>query len=461
MRLREITERQVDPSKLAQRTARRYGTEPDYGYSTSGVEPGKYIPLKSYDGDLVAAVDSAFNQVFKKWDFYKQPPEKRKKIRQQIDREASTYQTVPIRDLYAYQPFVRIEDPDLLKKKIQSTKQIVVVKFQNRLVVRDGHHAVLAARLRGEKQIPAEVTMRYTELKLVEGYKEVTQKFAQEAEAEQVKKAIDQYRDLVNRNQVQGDERNIDWWGKQGWERFRTFVNAKSQQQSITQQKKRKNTGRSHTLAENDRWLIVVPLDKDASCFHGKGTDWCTTKPDHDYFHVYFLNSSATLIYFLQKQTGAKWAASVHPDGEETYFDKNDNSIRKKDFSKQTGIPLDTVTKYVDMVSNKSTDVAKKANKARSNIQKQVDKMFQLLDRFTKGPSGVKDLELENYIVKYGGLEQKALSAKEIYFTHLLKKPVELDTRMQKVFRSMWTNPDEMVPPPDNQEELIKNVTII
>jgi len=160
--------------------------------------------------------------------------------------------------------------------------------------------------------------MRYTELKLVEGYKEVTQKFAQEAEAEQVKKAIDQYRELVNRNQVQGNERNIDWWGKQGWERFRTFVNAKSQQQSITQQKKRKNTGRSHTLAENDRWLIVVPLDKDASCFHGKGTDWCTTKPDHDYFHVYFLNSSATLIYFLQKQTGAKWAASVHPDGEET-----------------------------------------------------------------------------------------------------------------------------------------------
>lgn len=157
MRLREITERQVDPSKLAQRTARRYGTEPDYGYDQSGVEPGKYIPLKSYDDDLVDAMDAAFNQVYKKWDFYKQPPEKRKKIRQQIDRAASTDQTVSIRDLYAYQPFVRIEDPDLLKKKIQSTKQIVVVKFQNRLFVRDGHHAVLAAQLRGEKQIPARV----------------------------------------------------------------------------------------------------------------------------------------------------------------------------------------------------------------------------------------------------------------------------------------------------------------
>lgn len=301
--------------------------------------------------------------------------------------------------------------------------------------------------------------MRYTELKLVEGYKEVTQKFAQEAEAEQVKKAIDQYRELVNRDQVQGNERNIDWWGKQGWERFRTFVNAKSQQQSVTQQKKRKNTGRSHTLAENDQWLIVVPLDKDASCFHGKDTDWCTTKPDHDYFHQYFLNSSVTLIYFLQKQTGAKWAAAVYPDGEEDYLDKNDNSIGKDNFSKQTGIPLDTVMKYVDMVSNKSTDVAKKANKARSEHQKQVDKMFQLLNRFTKGPSGVKDPELENYIVKYGGLEQEHVSAKEIYFTHLLKKPVELDTRMQKVFTSMWTNPDEMEDPPDNEEELIKNVT--
>lgn len=157
MRLKEIIERQVDPSKLAQRTARRYGTEPDYGYSQSGVEPGEYIPLKSYDDDLVDAMESAFNQVYNEYDWYKQPPKKRKKIMQQIDSIAKTNQTVYIRDLYAYQPFVRIDNTDLLKKKIQSTKQITVVKFQNRLFVRDGHHAVLAARLRGEKQIPASI----------------------------------------------------------------------------------------------------------------------------------------------------------------------------------------------------------------------------------------------------------------------------------------------------------------
>lgn len=242
--------------------------------------------------------------------------------------------------------------------------------------------------------------MRYTELRLVEGYKEVTQKFAQEAEAEQVKKAIAQYRDLVDRNQVQGNERNIDWWGKQGWERFRTFVNAKSQQPSQTQQKKRKKTGNSHTLAENDRWLIVVPLDKDASCFHGKGTDWCTTKPDHDYFEQYFLNDSVTLIYFLQKQTGAKWAAAVYPDGEAEFFDKNDDSIGNGDLADQTGIPLDTVMKYVDMVSTSGTDAGKTVSKSRDNMQYQIDTVRDLVDQFYKGPSTDRNPEIETLLLK-------------------------------------------------------------
>lgn len=242
--------------------------------------------------------------------------------------------------------------------------------------------------------------MRFREFKLVEGYKEVTQKFAQEADAEQVKKVIAQYRDLVNRNQVQGNERNIDWWSKQGWESFQKFVNAKSQQQSQTQQKKRKKTGQSYTLAENDQWLIVVPLDKDASCFHGKGTDWCTTKPDHDYFEQYFRDDNVTLIYFLQKQTGAKWAAAVYPNGEADFFDKNDNSIGNRDLADQTGIPLDTVMKYVRMVSDSSTDVAKKASSSRDTMQFYKDQLEDLINSFVVKDNPTRDPKIETLLLK-------------------------------------------------------------
>ena len=72
--------------------------------------------------------------------------------------------------------------------------------------------------------------MRYKEFQLIkEGYKEVTVKFITASSDEsEVKKYMMAYKDLVNRNQVQGDERNIDWWGKQGWENFEKFVSNKS-----------------------------------------------------------------------------------------------------------------------------------------------------------------------------------------------------------------------------------------
>ena len=56
--------------------------------------------------------------------------------------------------------------------------------------------------------------MRIAEL-LAEGYPDTIAAFSAVADANQVKKTVDQYRDLVNRNQVSGTERNIDWWGRQ------------------------------------------------------------------------------------------------------------------------------------------------------------------------------------------------------------------------------------------------------
>jgi hypothetical protein len=181
-----------------------------------------------------------------------------------------------------------------------------------------------------------------------EGYKEATAEFttANNDKAE-VDKVIAQYRELVDRNQVKGDERNIDWWRKQGWNKFKEFVSSKSTEKSITQVKRSKDEGDSHTIAENATWLIVVPLNKDASCFHGKNTDWCTSKPFQSYFEKYFYKDEVTLIYCLNKKTGDKWAIAGHKklDGKAEYFDKNDKSLTKEQFDTQTGLNSDDLIK--------------------------------------------------------------------------------------------------------------------
>ena len=178
--------------------------------------------------------------------------------------------------------------------------------------------------------------MRIREL-IDEGYGEATTEFGQHAATDVVKKTINTYRDLVNRNQVQGNERNIDWWRKQGWESFAAFVNSKSTEPSATQIKRRRAAGTSITLKETDQWLIVIPLDHEASCFHGRNTDWCTARPTGHHFDEYFLDKDVVLIYCLNKQTGSKWAIASHPKKSNIkLFDEKDKSITKDQFKSAT-----------------------------------------------------------------------------------------------------------------------------
>lgn len=149
-------QRSVDPIALAKRTGKRYGTEKDYGYDQSDTEPEKYIPLKSYDDDLVDNMEFAKNEIYKKFGWSpgtKNLPE----IRKEVYNAAGSNQDFEIRKLQATQPFVRIEDLEILKQKVDSTKTISVTKYQNRYFIIDGHHAVLAASLRGERIINADI----------------------------------------------------------------------------------------------------------------------------------------------------------------------------------------------------------------------------------------------------------------------------------------------------------------
>ena len=62
-----------------------------------------------------------------------------------------------------------------------------------------------------------------------------------------------------------------------------------------TQSKSKRLVGDAVVLREDDRWLVVIPLDKEASCFHGRNTDWCTAKPRRTHWEEHFIDARTVL----------------------------------------------------------------------------------------------------------------------------------------------------------------------
>jgi len=200
--------------------------------------------------------------------------------------------------------------------------------------------------------------MRFDEFATIfEGYREAQQEFAQGTDADAVKKMINAYRSLVDRNQVQGPERNIDHWRKQGWENFSKFVQSKNQERSSTQIKRNKGIKPQQiTLQDDDSWLIVIPLDKDTSCFYGRGTSWCTTKSQDRQFEMFFYDSSIVLIYCIKKSTGGMWAIAYDEDDDAVeLFDQNNNELSKNDFQSQTLLLPEMLIRKAFAARNKNT----------------------------------------------------------------------------------------------------------
>jgi hypothetical protein len=193
--------------------------------------------------------------------------------------------------------------------------------------------------------------MRFHEI-IKEGYKEVKVKFSSDTTSENIQEYFEKFRDLVNRDQVKGDQKNIDWWGRQGWNEFKKFVDEKSEQKSMKQLKRSKIQGNFHVIQDDDEWLIIVPLNKDASCYFGKNTKWCVTKRFATHFEEYFYESFIVLIYFIKKETNQKWAMADYffKEDKVEYFDVNDKIIPEDKFLEQTGLEPSLLDEIDDSV---------------------------------------------------------------------------------------------------------------
>jgi len=99
---------------------------------------------------------------------------------------------------------------------------------------------------------------------------------------------------------------------------------------SKTQQKEEVKTKEADIVFENEKVIVIEPKSHKASRLYGKGTKWCTSMKEPNYWDEYTFAKNVTFYYALSKILSRpnplyKIAVAVYPDGEPDIFDAADN----------------------------------------------------------------------------------------------------------------------------------------
>lgn len=131
----------ADALQLAIRVARRYGKRTSFG-KWEKVIKGGHIPLTLFNSRKVESVANRAMKISSK-------------VSQNTYNNMFKEALFQVSELLPTQPFVRTNDIEILTKKINEHNpvHIRVVTHKGLHYIDDGHHAVMAARMRGDKEI--------------------------------------------------------------------------------------------------------------------------------------------------------------------------------------------------------------------------------------------------------------------------------------------------------------------
>lgn len=189
--------------------------------------------------------------------------------------------------------------------------------------------------------------MRFFEF-LNESFPLAKKEFSQTTDAATVDQYLKDFKQLVSKNQVSGDEKDINYWRRAGFDKLKQFVDQKKTAPTKTAVKRSKDAGKSIVVQDDANWTIVIPLDQAASCYYGSGTDWCTTKIHGEEFAWYFYEKGDTLVYIINKATKDKWAIAFNSQAiSDQIFDKNDKVLGDEEFQQQSGLSLKKISQLI------------------------------------------------------------------------------------------------------------------
>ena len=88
-------------------------------------------------------------------------------------------------------------------------------------------------------------------------------------------------------------------------------------------------------IYENDRFLVIIPKNKEASCKYGANTRWCVTSRDTNHFETY--TAGKQLLYFIIDKKNStdfefsKVAIHIGNNGVIIYYDSQDRHLTDKE----------------------------------------------------------------------------------------------------------------------------------
>lgn len=158
-------------------------------------------------------------------------------------------------------------------------------------------------------------------------------------------------------------------------------------------QVKDQNVGDSHLLYEDENWLIVIPLDKEASCFYGDQTDkaWCFSNTNNAQFEDYFFDKQYTIIFCIQKKKKDRWALVIGKNDKLEVWDKNDKQIDQNTFEKVTGLNVKDIK-----AKSEAIEISTNIEKNREKYKKSIGQLESLIRNVSKGKP---NLEIEKLLI--------------------------------------------------------------
>jgi hypothetical protein len=210
-----------------------------------------------------------------------------------------------------------------------------------------------------------------------------------------LKQNILDYDKLVQRNKI--EQKDINTFKE--YPDFDDAVQAASIQLSATEQRKQSKQN-IVVLYSDERYMVIQPLDKAASCYYGKGTKWCiSATKDQNYFNDY--SEKGVEFYFIidkksESELYNKVAIAAGPDGDIDIYDSSDHQMRAKEVA---GLYPKPVLNALNPYTNNIFKTAKEKYEELAASAKNDEEYIELLNKIMKEASieedtamGYKDL---------------------------------------------------------------------
>lgn len=155
---------------------------------------------------------------------------------------------------------------------------------------------------------------------------------------------------------------------------------------------------------EDSKWLVVIPLTQESSCYYGKGTQWCTAAVESEnYFETY--NNSGSLYININKKTGDKY--QFHFQREEFRDAQNDDLVELSEYDEESIAEYCGFSDGLIKFYENGIDINGKLTQVNNKID--IEAVYCEKSYYYKNEGGF------NYIMSYDGENEYNILENEIY----------------------------------------------